>query len=338
MNEISREGSSERNPARDGLDVRGRDAHAVLVPEDVLEQHPQGVRQPVNVELGLQSLDPEDLVLGAADRESRLRAEGVRVVHRPRFKQLGPVQPVEGALRERCSPGVEVTPDRRRVGRADPAGVGREALVAHWPQILRVRVEQMLAADLARRVEEREPDSCGDLEKRALLPVRLRPQAGVGRCELRWRRKPTCVGAQVGQRLLERFDLKRWDVDQPCGRAAGSFERTEQVVDRSDIDLPCEDTRRLQLADEGVEVHACPVRHVRGRREQPERGEAEGENRAELDDVPARLANRELLRRLLELALDQLPWTLDRSDQLDGDPEQVLGGRFVQPRLADEAW
>ncbi len=89
-----------RNPARDGLDVRGGDADAVLVPEDVLEQHAQGVRQPVDVERVLKGLDPEDLVLVPPTARVDRAPNVFGVVHHPRFKQLGPVQPVEGALRE----------------------------------------------------------------------------------------------------------------------------------------------------------------------------------------------------------------------------------------------
>jgi stress-induced morphogen len=74
------------------------------------------------------------------------------------------------------------------------------------------------------------------------------------------------------------------------------------------------------------------VRDVRGRSEQPERREAESGDRAELDDVAGRLALQQLVR--LRLAGERLP--LDASDQLDRDPEQVLGRRFVQPRAARE--
>ena len=88
----------------------------------------------------------------------------------------------------------------------------------------------------------------------------------------------------------------------------------------------------LQLRDERLEVDARAVRDVRRRGEQPERREAEGGDRAELDDVAGRLALQQLAR--VRLACRCLP--LDASDQLDRDPEQVLGRRLVEPRAACE--
>ena len=70
----------------------------------------------------------------------------------------------------------------------------------------------------------------------------------------------------------------------------------EQIVHGAELGAPCQHTGRLQLADEGVEVDARAVRDVRCRGEEPKRREAEREDRPELDDVPARLAHRELLR------------------------------------------
>ena len=60
----------------------------------------------------------------------------------------------------------------------DAGGVGREALVAHGPEILRVRVEHVLPPDLARRVEEGEAHPHGDLEQAPLLAVGLVDEAG----------------------------------------------------------------------------------------------------------------------------------------------------------------
>ena len=201
----------------------------------------------------------------------------------------------------------------------------------------RVRVEDVLAADLARRVEEREADSHGDLEERALLAVGLGEQPLVDRRELRRGRQPLRVVAQIGERALEPLDLERRDVDQTRGRAARSLERAEQVVDRRELGLPREDAGRLELRRRARRGRrACPVRHVRGAGEQPERREAEREDRAELDDVSAGLAHGELLRRLLVLVCDRSCSPLDAADELDGDAEEVLRGRLVEPRLPDE--
>jgi stress-induced morphogen len=74
------------------------------------------------------------------------------------------------------------------------------------------------------------------------------------------------------------------------------------------------------------------VRDVGRRSEQPERREAEGGDRAELDDVAGGFA----LQQVAWLGLAQRSLPLDAADELDRDPEHVLGGRFVQPRTPRE--
>ena len=66
-----------RVPGGDGLDVVGRDALAVLEPEDVLQQDLQRVGQPSDVELRLQRVEAVDLVLAPANLQAGLRAEAV---------------------------------------------------------------------------------------------------------------------------------------------------------------------------------------------------------------------------------------------------------------------
>ena len=86
---------------------------------------------------------------------------------------------------------------------------------------------------------------------------------------------------------------------------------------------PAPDSGRLELADEGVQVDARSPRDVGGPGEEPERREAEREDRAELEGVAAGLAHGELLRRLLELVDGLVGVALDAADQLDGDPQEV---------------
>jgi hypothetical protein len=73
------------------------------------------------------------------------------------------------------------------------------------------------------------------------------------------------------------------------------------------------------------------VRHVGRSGEEPERREAEREDRAELEDVSARLADSELLRRALELVDNPVALALDTPDELHGDAQEVPGSRFVEP-------
>ena len=259
------------------------------------------------------------------------------MLHRLRFKQLGAGQPPEPALRQRRPAGIQVPRDGLPVGRADAPRIRSEALVADRAQVLGVRIEQVLAADLARGVEERDAHAQRDLEERALLAVGLGEQALVDRGELGGSGEALRVGAQVGERLLEPFDLERRDVDQARSRPARALQGGEQVVDRGELGLSREHARRLELADERIEVDARAVRDVGRGREEPERREAEGENRPQLDDVSARLAHGELLRRRLVLVGDGLGLALDSADELDRDAEEVLRRRLVEAGLPDES-
>jgi len=70
--------------------------------------------------------------------------------------------------------------------------------------------------------------------------------------------------------------------------------------------------------------------------EQPERREAEGGDRAQLDRIARRLAYGESGR--IGLVLVSGPRRcLDPADELDRDAQKVPGGRLVEPRAADEA-
>ena len=190
---------------------------------------------------------------------------------------------------------------------ADPAGVRSEALVPNGTQILRVRVEDVLPANLAGGVEEREPDADGDLEQAPVLAVRLGDESGVHGVELLRGRKAAGIASQVGERLLERLDLEWRDVDQARGRSACTLERSEEGVDRGQSCIVGDDAGCLQLGDERVEVHPRPVRDVGRRGQEPERGEAEGGDRSDLDDVSRGLADCELPGGRLDLAGSQLP-------------------------------
>src|SRR5207342_1292074 len=106
--------------------------------------------------------------------------------------------------------------------------------------------------------------------------------------------------------------------------------------DGAELGALCEDAGLLELVHEHIEVRTRPVRDVSRGGEQPERREAEREDRAELDDVAAGLSDSELLRRRLELADDSPCRALDAADELPRDPEEVLGRRLVEPRPADE--
>jgi hypothetical protein len=257
--------------------------------------------------------------------------------HPSRFKQLRPSQPLEPAFRERPAPRVEVPRDRLSVRSADPEGVGAEALVADRLQILRVRVEDVLAADVARGVEEREAHADRDLEHAPLLAVGLTDERRVDRRQLLGVRQAFRVLAQVAQRAPEPLDLERRDVDQAGRGPARALERREQLVHRAELCLARDHSRLLQLVDECVQVHARAAGHVGRRGQDPERREPEREDGAELDDVAGALPHRELSRRALELTGDRGLRALDAADQLDGDPQQVLRRRLVQPRAPNEA-
>ena len=319
-----------RDPARDGLDVGRGDRDAVLVPEDVLEQDPQRVREAVDVEPRLERLEPEDLELALADREPCRARRSCRDAPSPRFKQLRPAQPVDPALGQRRRRGSKWRATACAYGLPTRQGVRGEALVADRLQVLGVRIEHVLPADLAGGVEEREPDTDRDLEQAHLLPVGLLHERRVDGRELGRARKPLALLAEIGERPLECLDLERRDVDQPRGRAAGALERrrgdrrpTRARASRAS------DARFLELVDEGVEVDARAAGDVGRGGEDPERREAEREDRSELDDVAGALADGELPRRPLELAGDLLGRPLDAADELDRDPEEVLRGRLV---------
>ena len=293
-----------RDPAGDRLDVGGGHVDAVLHPQHVLEEDPQRVRQPQDVVARLQCVDAEDLIARAADVERRAGVEAVRMRHRTRFKQLGPGELVEPTLGECLAARIEVSRDGLRVRAPDAAGVGCEAFVAKRLEILRVRIEDVLAPDLPGGVEERKPHPERHLEERSLLPVGFRQEPLVDGRELGRGRKPLGVVPQVGERALEALHLERRDVDQACRGPARALEYGEQVVDRRELGLLCEHAGRFQLAHERVEVHASPSRDVGGGSEQPQRREPEREDRSQLDHVPTGLAHCELLRGLLELVHD----------------------------------
>jgi hypothetical protein len=256
--------------------------------------------------------------------------------HLSRFKQLRPFQPVEAALGQRPAARVEVPPDRLRVRSTDAQGVRAEALVAHGLQVLRVGIEHVLPAHVPSCVEEREAHADRDFEDAHLLALGLLDERGVDGGELRRAGQPLRVLAELGQRSLERIELERGDVDQPRRRSARSLERPQQLVDGAELRLARDDTRFLQLVDERVEVDTRPAGDVGGGGQDPERREAEGEDRAELDDVARALPYRKLLRRALDLAGRLAPGALDVADELDGDAQQILRRRLVQSRAAHE--
>jgi hypothetical protein len=331
-------GLGRGHPPRDGLDVGGGDGGSVLVAQDVLEQDPQRVRKAEHVEAALQRLQAEDLELPPSCREPRARAEAVRVCHLTRFKQLGLPQPseaVQAALRQGLPPWIEVPRDRRGVGLADAQRVGPEPLVADGSEILPVGVEHVLPPHVARGVEERDPDPERDLEQAAPLAVGLAHERLVDLRELPRARQARGVVPEVRERLPERLQLERGDVDQARRRAARPLERGEEVGDGAEPGALRENSRALELADEGIQVDARAVRDVGRGGEEPERREAEGGDGAELDRVAERLAHREPAGRRLDFACGRRP--LDATDELDRDPEQVLRGRLVQARAPDEA-
>ena len=117
VNEISCDGSADATqPATASTSAR-RDRDAVLVAEDVLEQDPQRVREPVDVEALLERLEAEDLDARARRPRGVPRAPKLSGCgHLPRFKQLRPAQPLDAALGERRLARVEVPHDRAAYG------------------------------------------------------------------------------------------------------------------------------------------------------------------------------------------------------------------------------
>ncbi len=71
-----------RVPARDRLDLLRAGLAVRLRTQDVLEQDPQRVRQPEDVVLRLERVEPDDLVALAPDAERRAGSEAVAVGHR----------------------------------------------------------------------------------------------------------------------------------------------------------------------------------------------------------------------------------------------------------------
>src|SRR4026207_1237298 len=99
-----------------------------------------------------------------------------------------------------------MTRDRLRVRRADSSCIRGEAPAAQGAEVLGVGIEQVLTADLASGVEEREAHPERDLEERALLSIRLGEEPLVDRRELRRSREALCVVTQVRERALEPLD------------------------------------------------------------------------------------------------------------------------------------
>ena len=126
------------------------------------------------------------------------------------------------------------------------------------------------------------------------------------------------------------MSIRRAVVPVPPSSAARSSSTVSQVR------LLGEHARDLQLPHEGVEVHAAAVGDVGAGGEEPERREAERGDRAELDDVAGRLADGEA-RRVRLVLVGGAGRRLDAADELDRDAQEVLGGRLVEPRAADEA-
>ncbi len=210
------------HPTRDRLDVGGGDGRAVLVAEDVLEQDPERVGQ----------------------AQARRTAPGARRGGRPRPRARrpragsalrscpdGPSLPIQaassGPAARRRAPrassrsGTKCRTTASAYGRPDATGVGAEALVPDGREILGVRIEQMLASDLARGVEEREPHPERDLEQALVLALAppacsasytAASSAGLGRLPASARRSASdCFRA---------LDLERREVDEPCRRPA----------------------------------------------------------------------------------------------------------------------
>src|SRR5215208_4203737 len=118
-----------------------------------------------------------------------------------------------------------------RVARRHALRVRGEPLVADRRPVLAVRDEQVVARDLSGREQEREPDALRDLEQRAALEARLRPQPAVELRELVRARDVGGVVAQLVRRLPQLLEVAREDSDQTRSRSRAALERTEQVID-----------------------------------------------------------------------------------------------------------
>ena len=136
--------------------------------------------------------------------------------------------------------------------------------------------------------------------------------------------------------MPERGDLERRDVHEPGARPRDALERAEQLVDRPGPRALGQDALADELADERVEVGARAARDVGRGGEDPERREAEGRDRAELDHVAGALADGEATGIRLVLVRDGR-LRRDAAHELDRDPEQVLRRRLVEPRAPDDA-
>ena len=123
---------------------------------------------------------------------------------------------LEPALGERRRFGVEVPLHRRGVRTRDAAGVRAEPLVTDGSEVLAIGIEHVLAADVARRVEEREPD------RRPTPRAGSSPRGATPRAARRRRRRARSglgsdarVPADVVERLSQGAHLERRDVDEP---------------------------------------------------------------------------------------------------------------------------
>ena len=161
--------------------------------------------------------------------------------------------------------------DHLRVRPRDAAGVGREALCRDRAEVLAVRVQQVLPADMPRRVEEGEADPDGHHKEAGTLAARHLAEAVEDTRELRRRRERGDVPSHVGKRAAQRGHLERRDVDQSRTRSREALERTEELVDRPRPRFLGERPGADELGDERVEIDTRAVRHVRGCREHPER-------------------------------------------------------------------
>ena len=154
----------------------------------------------------------------------------------PDSSSFEPPQPVEATFGERRPARVEVANDGLRVRSADAAERTRakpSSRTGFRSSVYGSRTcwRPTLRAEL----KNARPDPDRDLEHAPLLAVGLADEARIGHRELGRGRKPLGVLAKVGERLLERLDLERRDVDQARGRPARALERGEQVVDRREV-------------------------------------------------------------------------------------------------------
>src|SRR5262245_49279648 len=98
------------------------------------------------------------------------------------------------------------------------------------------------------------------------------------------------------------------------------------------VDVLGDHARRLQLVLQRPEVDPRTVGDVGGGGEDPQRREAERENRAELDDVAGALADGELSGvRGGNLWVGPGRRALNGAEALDEDPQEIFRTYFVQP-------